>query len=87
MRVSSRLGVALLVLAILAFTLGRGIWKHIAAEREQSSLVGLAACGASVGASVAACVPGNVLCPVGWAAAACNCMPLILDEFDGMTCP
>jgi hypothetical protein len=72
--------------AIVAFTVGRGIMAHTV-EQEPRALVGVAACAVSVAASVVACVPAHPLCPVGGAVAACNCIPIMIDEFEGMTCP
>jgi hypothetical protein len=82
----SRYGLILLMAAVVAFTLGRGILAHTI-EQEPRALVGLSACAVSVAASVAACVPAHPLCPVGGVVVACNCMPLIIDDFEGMTCP
>jgi hypothetical protein len=82
----SRYGPILLMTAIVAFTVGRGIMAHTV-EQEPRALVGVAACAVSVAASVVACVPAHPLCPVGGAVAACNCIPIMIDEFEGMTCP
>jgi hypothetical protein len=85
-QVVPRYGLILLVAGVLAFTLGRGIVAH-ATEWEEPTGVGLSACAASVLGTVPVCVAANPLCPVIAATIACNCMPLIVDEFAEMTCP
>jgi hypothetical protein len=76
----------LLASVVVAFTVGRGIVAH-ATELEEPAVLGLSAGRVSVAASFAGCTPANVLCPVVAATIACNCIPLIVDEFAEMTCP
>ena len=82
----SRHWMILPVAGLVAFTIGRGVVAHVTEKPEPAGL-GAIACVASVAVSVAACDSVSPLCPIAMTTVACNCVPLIIDEFSEMSCP
>jgi hypothetical protein len=70
---------------------------EIVAERTDAMILSLAAptetaegrvsCALSAAGSVVSCAAGSWFCPVTAISTACNCLPLIVDGWEGKRCP
>lgn len=82
----SRHATTILILGLLAYTLTESSIKR-ATQKPTTRAQDLSVCGASVVATALAVPTAPVLGVVGGITAACQCVPVMVDEFEGMTCP
>jgi hypothetical protein len=86
-RLWSRLSAAAAV-GVMGFTLSEGIAARLGHTAiAESPAAGWSTCALSIGATVASGVAAQPVVAAAATSSACQCFPIWIEEFEGMTCP